>query len=58
MENVEVTPSRTLTMFGNACQGARVLVDRGHPHGALGDQTPFELTRPTAGHAQLSALHG
>ena len=27
-------------------------------HGALGNQTPFELTRPLVGHAQLLALHG
>ena len=28
------------------------------PHGALGNQTPFEFARPVAGHAQLPALHG
>ncbi len=28
------------------------------PHGALGNQTPFEFARLVAGHAQLPALHG
>ena len=32
--------------------------NRVRPHGALGNQTPFEFARPVAGHAQLPALHG
>ena len=32
--------------------------NRVRPHGALGNQTPFEFARPGAGHAQLPALHG
>ena len=32
--------------------------NRAGPHGALGNQTPFEFARPLAGHAQLTALHG
>ena len=34
------------------------LIDTGRPHGALGNQTPFEFARPEAGHAHLPALHG
>ena len=32
--------------------------NRVRPHGALGNQTPFEFARLVAGHAQLPALHG
>ena len=32
--------------------------NRVRPHGALGNQTPYEFARPVAGHAQLPALHG
>ena len=32
--------------------------NRVRPHGALGNQTPFEFARRVAGHAQLPALHG
>ncbi len=32
--------------------------NRVRPHGALGNQTPFEFARLVAGHSQLPALHG
>jgi len=32
--------------------------NRVHPHGALGNQTPFEFARAVAGHAQLPDMHG